>query len=110
SPIPIIVAGLGVFCAGIFTAQTCGSAYVGVAASKNRALAVGLYAGAYHLGGSVGAAIPGFFYNMAGWPACAAFIAIVQAGTALVALRSWTPHKADASPNPSRDSDGAVPV
>jgi MFS family permease len=89
SAVWVIVAGLGVLCAGIFTAQTCGSAYVGVAASKNRALAVGLYAGAYHLGGSVGAAVPGFFYNMAGWPACAAFIAVVQAATAVVALRNW---------------------
>jgi MFS transporter, YNFM family, putative membrane transport protein len=85
----MIVLGLGVFCAGIFTGQTCGNAYAGLAATKNRALAVGLYAGCYHTGGGVGAAVPGFFYNWAGWPACAAFIAVVQIVSVSIALKFW---------------------
>jgi MFS family permease len=85
----VIIAGLGVMCAGIFTAQVCGSGFVGTAAKQNRALAVGLYASCYHAGGSVGAAIPGFFYNWAGWPGCAAFIVAIQILTAWIALRFW---------------------
>lgn len=85
----VIIAGLSVFCAGIFTAQTCGSGYVGRAADQNRALAVGLYAACYHAGGSIGAAIPGYVWEWGGWPACASFIAIVQMASAWVALRFW---------------------
>jgi YNFM family putative membrane transporter len=85
----IIIAGLSVFCAGIFTAQTCGSGYVGMAAQQNRGLAVGFYAASYHAGGSIGAAIPGFVYGWGGWPACAAFIAAVQVLSAWIALKFW---------------------
>jgi MFS transporter, YNFM family, putative membrane transport protein len=83
--------GLAVCCTGVFIAQASASAFVGVAAEKNRALAVGLYATFYYLGGSAGASAPGFFYAMAGWPGCAAFLAGVQTLTALLALRFWKP-------------------
>jgi MFS family permease len=89
SPLWVIITGLSVFCAGIFAAQTCGSGYIGRAADENRALAVGLYAASYHAGGSVGAAIPGFVYAWGAWPACAAFIAVVQMISATIALRFW---------------------
>jgi MFS transporter, YNFM family, putative membrane transport protein len=83
--------GLAVCCTGVFIAQASASAFVGVAAEKNRALAIGLYATFYYLGGSAGASAPGFFYARAGWPGCAAFLAGVQALTALLALRFWKP-------------------
>ena len=90
-PLWMIIAGLGVCCAGIFSAQTSASAFVGMAAERNRGLAVGLYATFYYLGGSAGAAAPGPFYSWGGWPACAAFIAAVQALTILIALVYWKP-------------------
>ena len=41
-------------------------------------MAVGLYAAFYYVGGGLGAAIPGYFWDLGGWPACVAFIACVQ--------------------------------
>ena len=94
----IVIAGLGVFCAGIFSAQASASAFVGAAADRNRGLAVGLYATFYYLGGSAGAAAPEPFYTWGGWPACAAFIVFVQAVTIFIALTYW---KAAATPRSS---------
>jgi len=87
----MVVAGLAVGCVGVFSAQASASAFVGTAAQQNRGLAIGLYATFYYLGGSAGASAPGLFYSWGGWPACAAFIAAVQAVTILIALFYWKP-------------------
>lgn len=89
-----VCAGLAICSTGVFAAQTAGSGFVGIAAHRQRALAVGLYATFYYLGGSAGAVLPGYFWNWAGWPACAAFIATVQLITIGIALRFWTPQPA----------------
>jgi predicted MFS family arabinose efflux permease len=83
--------GLAICCTGVFAAQTAGSGFVGVAAERHRALAVGLYATFYYLGGSAGAVVPGYFWNWGGWPACVAFIASVQVLTVTMALKFWKP-------------------
>lgn len=87
----IIGMGLAVCCTGVFIGQASASGFVGIAATENRALAVGLYSTFYYVGGSAGATIPGFFYSWGEWPACAAFIVSVQAITILVALLFWKP-------------------
>jgi YNFM family putative membrane transporter len=89
SPLWMVVAGLAVCCTGVFSAQASASAFVGSAAQQNRGLAIGLYSTFYYLGGSAGASAPGLFYSWGGWPACAAFIAAVQALTILIALLYW---------------------
>src|SRR5262249_47889403 len=81
--------GLTLCSTGVFAAQTSASTFVGLAANRDRALAVGLYATFYYLGGSSGAAIPGYFWNLSGWPACVAFIAAVQILTVVLALVFW---------------------
>jgi hypothetical protein len=48
-----------------------------------------LYAAFYYVGGGLGAAIPGYFWNLGGWPACVAFIACVQILTVMIALTFW---------------------
>jgi MFS transporter, YNFM family, putative membrane transport protein len=90
-PLWMVAAGLAVCCTGVFSAQASASAFVGTAAEQNRGLAVGLYATFYYLGGSAGAAAPGPFYAWGGWPACAAFIAVVQVVTIVIALMYWSP-------------------
>lgn len=90
-PLWMVAAGLAVCCTGVFSAQASASAFVGTAAEQNRGLAVGLYATFYYLGGSAGAAAPGPFYSWGGWPACAAFIAVVQVVTIVIALMYWAP-------------------
>lgn len=97
-PLWIVAAGLAVCCTGVFSAQASASAFIGTAAEQNRGLAVGLYATFYYLGGSAGAAAPGPFYSWGGWPACAAFIAAVQALTILIAVLYWKPATATKSP------------
>jgi MFS family permease len=90
--IPSLIAvgtGLAICSTGVFAAQTAANGFVGLAAHHNRALAVGLYATFYYLGGSMGAALPGYFWNLGGWPACAAFIVLVQIMTVTMALRLW---------------------
>ena len=85
-----IAIGLTLCCAGVFAAQAATNSFIGVTAKENRALASGLYAAFYHTGGSVGAAVPGYFYQAGGWPACAGFIAAVQTLTICIALRFWS--------------------
>jgi len=106
SPLWMVVAGLAVCCTGVFSAQASASAFVGSAAQRNRGLAIGLYSTFYYLGGSAGASAPGLFYSWGGWPACAAFIAAVQALTILIALLYWKP-AATPSPYAARPSTNA---
>lgn len=82
--------GLTICSSGVFAATTAANNFVGAAAEHNRALAVGLYAAFYYVGGSLGAAIPGYFWDLGGWPACVAFIACVQILTVAIALMFWT--------------------
>ena len=55
------------------------------------ASAVGLYSMFYYAGGSLGSALPGWFWSRGGWPACVALIVGVQAIAIAVALRRWKP-------------------
>jgi YNFM family putative membrane transporter len=84
-----VAAGLTITCSGVFTAQAAASSFIGIAAKQNRALAVGMYASFYYAGGSAGAAVPGYFWALGGWPACVAFIAAVQMLTVTIALLFW---------------------
>ena len=66
----MVALGLTICCSGVFLAQASASSFIGIAAKENRALAVGMYASCYHAGGSFGAAVPGYFWELGGWPAC----------------------------------------
>ena len=79
----VVGLGLGVCSTGVFASQTAASGFVGLAAERHRALAVGLYATFYYLGGSAGAVLPGYFWTWGGWPACVAFM------TVGMALKFW---------------------
>jgi len=89
SSVIAMVAGITIFCCGIFVAQAAANNYIGIAAQHGRAAAVGLYVTAYYIGGSFGAAIPGWFWNRAGWAGCVVFIILVQIATALVVRHYW---------------------
>ncbi len=81
--------GLTLCSSGVFAATTAANNFIGAAAEHSRSLAVGLYAMFYYVGGGLGAAIPGYFWNLGGWPACVAFIACVQILTVSMALFFW---------------------
>ena len=84
-----VAAGLAICCTGVFIAQTAISSSLGLCATHDRALAVGLYATFYYLGGSAGASLPALAWRAGGWTACVALIAAVQLCTLAIAWRTF---------------------
>jgi len=85
----LVAPGLALCCSGVFVAQSTANSFIGTATEHDRALAVGIYATFYYLGGSAGASFPGLLWHIGGWPACVALIACVQLITAGIAWRFW---------------------
>ncbi len=73
-----VVAGLAVISCAAFAAQMAASAYIAQSQGRNRAQASGLYLSCYYLGGAMGAAVPGLFWEPWGWPGCLALFVVVQ--------------------------------
>lgn len=92
--LPAILIGLALCCSAVFVAQAASNSYIGVVASEARAAAVGLYVLFYYVGGSAGSAIPGYFWNRGGWPACVALIVVVQLITIAMVSLFWKPRGA----------------
>lgn len=90
SHLALILAGLAICCSGVFVSQACANSQIGVAAHHSRALAAGLYATFYYLGGSAGASIPGYLWNFGGWSACVWLVVAIQALTIAIALAWWS--------------------
>lgn len=88
-PLAVVIAGLALACTGVFVAQASASSHIGVAAPASMSMAVGLYVTFYYLGGSAGAAAPGWFWSQGGWTGCVALVVAVQAATVAVAWRGW---------------------
>jgi MFS transporter, YNFM family, putative membrane transport protein len=99
-----IIVGLALVSSGVFIAQTAAQSHLRVAAPPGaRVTATGLYMTCYYLGGTAAGVIPGAFWAMGKWPACAAFIVAMQAVALAVALVGWqTPKPAFIAlqPNP----------
>ncbi|MGE5647423.1 MAG: MFS transporter [Acidobacteriota bacterium] len=97
-----VAAGLSIACTGVFIAQTAVSRSLGQCATENRALAVGLYASFYYLGGSAGATLPAYAWRFGGWPGCVTLILLAQAATLAIARWLWSA--------PAKKADAAVPA
>jgi predicted MFS family arabinose efflux permease len=87
--LPAVIVGLAILSTGVFIAQAVTSSYIGIATSHARASAVGLYSVFYYAGGTLGSAMPGWFWIHGGWPACVVLIAVVQALTIGIAWVGW---------------------
>jgi sugar phosphate permease len=74
---------------GVFVSQATASGYIGAVTAQDRGLAVGIYALFYYAGGSVGAVLPGLFWDAGGWSACVALVVAVQIATIALALMFW---------------------
>lgn len=85
--VPGILAGLMLVGIGTFFAQGVATGFVGRAATSDRAGASGLYLASYFSGGLVGSAVLGLLFDVFGWPACVAGIAIAFLGATAVAGR-----------------------
>jgi MFS transporter, YNFM family, putative membrane transport protein len=86
----VVIAGLGIYCSGVFISQSSATSFVGMAAKRNRALALGLYATFYYIGGTFGGSAPGWLWQAFGWPGCVALVVSVQAVIAAIAWKAWT--------------------
>ena len=85
----VIIAGLTLASGCGFICQTAATSYVAVSAQFARSSAVGLYVTAYYVGGSAGAILPGYAWNLAGWPGVLAVITAMQGIIAAMVLLFW---------------------
>ena len=75
--LPLIVAGVGIFTCGFFSAHAIASSWVGRRALTAKAQASSLYLFAYYLGSSVSGTVGGLFWQNYGWNGVAAMIALL---------------------------------
>ncbi len=85
----LVIAGITLCSSGVFVCQIITNRSIGAVAGGARASAVGLYVTFYYCGGFVGSVVPGFLWELGGWPLCAAFIAGVQGLALLLVLSVW---------------------
>jgi predicted MFS family arabinose efflux permease len=99
----IIILGLALVSSGVFVAQTAAQSHLRVAAPPGaRVIAAGLYMTCYYFGGTAAGVVPGAFWAMGKWPACAAFIVAMQGVALAIALVGWrTPQPALTAPQPN---------
>jgi MFS family permease len=89
--LPAVLLGMVLVGAGTFFAQACATGFVGRAATSERGAASGLYLACYFFGGLVGSAVLGAIFDMFGWKACVAGIAVALLAAALLAVFLKTP-------------------
>ena len=82
--------------AGTFFAQACATGFVGRAATSDRGAASGLYLASYFFGGLIGSAVLGLIFDMFGWAASVAGIAVALVAAALLAILLKTPMQPEA--------------
>jgi predicted MFS family arabinose efflux permease len=87
--LPVIILGLTLFAATGFLCQACSTSYVAITAKEGPSTAVGLYVTCYYIGGSAGAALGGLAWNIGGWDAVVALIAIVLVAIAVIVATVW---------------------
>ncbi len=88
--LPVVILGLTLLSSGVFIAQTASSSHLRVASPAGaRVTAAGLYITCYYLGGATAGVLPGAFWAIGGWPACAAFIVAMQIIALVIALVGW---------------------
>jgi predicted MFS family arabinose efflux permease len=99
APLWVILVGLAI-CAGCgLVCQAVSTGYVTITAKAGRSSAVGLYVTCFYLGGSFGAALGGFAWTFAGWPACVALTVLMLAIMAAIVITSWTRTGTDIPPS-----------
>ena len=90
SSLPVIVAGVGIFTCGFFTAHAIASSWVGRRARTAKAQASSLYLFSYYLGSSISGTAGGLFWVNFGWNGVAAMITLLTVaalGVAALLLR-----------------------
>jgi YNFM family putative membrane transporter len=89
-PLPVVVAGVGIFTCGFFCAHAIASSWVGRRARTGRAQASSLYLFCYYQGSSISGTLGGIFWQHFGWHGVAGMIAalvVAAFGVATVLMR-----------------------
>lgn len=84
-----VATGLAIECTGLFIAQAAVIRSLGQCTNQDRALAVGLYGSFYYLGGSMGATVPAYAWNLGGWHACVYLVLLAQVVILGIARYFW---------------------
>ena len=87
--LPAILVGLMLIAAAVFIQQALATAFIGVAVSRARSAAVGLYVTCYYIGGSLGGIAPAGLWRGFGWTGCVWLGVAVQAVMLAVAWPAW---------------------
>ena len=87
-PLALVIVGLVVLVVGTFTAQAVAPAFVNVTAERAKGGASALYLTSYYVGGTLGSALPGLAFQVAGWSGvvacCAAAVGLAFVANALL--------------------------
>jgi MFS transporter, YNFM family, putative membrane transport protein len=90
--LPVVIVGLAMLSSGVFVAQTASQSHLRIAAPAGaKVTAAGLYLTCYYLGGTAAGVAPGIFWAIGKWPACVAFIVLMQLAGLAVAWIGWRP-------------------
>jgi predicted MFS family arabinose efflux permease len=88
--LPVVILGLTLLSSGVFVSQTASQSHLRVAAPPEaRVTAAGLYMTCYYVGGTAAGVVPGAFWALGKWPACVAFIVVMQGCALAIALAGW---------------------
>jgi len=88
--LPIVIIGLAALSSGVFIAQTASQSHLRIASPPGaRVTAAGIYITCYYLGGTAAGIVPGAFWAFGKWPACVAFIVLMQLIALSIALLGW---------------------
>lgn len=74
-----VILGLSLACGAAFATQAAVSSFIARLEPEVKAGAAGLYLSFYYFGGSLGALIPSWAWEWAGWPGCVLLLVGVQA-------------------------------
>lgn len=105
--LPLVILGLAALSSGVFIAQTASQSHLRVASPPGaRVTAAGIYITCYYLGGTAAGVVPGAFWAWGKWPACVAFIVLMQLIALTIALIGW--RTVTAAQSPATASSSAI--
>jgi YNFM family putative membrane transporter len=87
--LPVVIAGLALMSAGVFSSQTATQSFLGVIVQHSRSTAAALYLTAYYAGGGLGAILPAPAWTAGGWNGIVALIVSVEIVAGLLAFVAW---------------------
>ena len=89
SHIGVVIGGLALVTGGLFVAQALSLGFIGVAVTRARSSAVGLYVTIYYIGGALGGFAPGWVWHSFGWPGVVVLILLVLTLMSAISGRAW---------------------